>query len=292
MNGTVRYYAAFTDQQGSVLSVFDEDGEKVFDATYNAWGRQAMSSGTIGLSRGYTGHEMMPDFGLINMNRRSLARSGKSNGRLYDPTLGRFLSSDNYVQEPDNSQSFNRYSYGLNNPLKLGGRLFWLFGITFYFPLYPGHQHGHGIRLFLRGQLSSWRYVVPLVETASTTAGGGMLGTKYGVTPHGGLLAVVGYDGRRQSLGHKVSRMLANGVHAFLGDVVPVGLREVEATAEGRLGQPIEKVGQVISVTVRGCHVAWLRRFFGKQAQLHTCRLLSLRPHDAARFSHVSCFHS
>ena len=40
------------------------------------------------------------------------------NGRMYDPQLGRFLSPDNYVQMPDNSQNFNRYSYCLNNPLK------------------------------------------------------------------------------------------------------------------------------------------------------------------------------
>ena len=40
------------------------------------------------------------------------------NGRLYDPILGRMLSPDNYVQMPDYSQNFNRYSYVLNNPLK------------------------------------------------------------------------------------------------------------------------------------------------------------------------------
>ena len=39
------------------------------------------------------------------------------NGRLYDPVVGRFLSPDNYVQMPDFSQNFNRYSYALNNPL-------------------------------------------------------------------------------------------------------------------------------------------------------------------------------
>jgi RHS repeat-associated protein len=50
---------------------------------------------------------MLPEFNLINMN-----------GRLYDPQIGRFLSTDNYVQEPTNSQNFNRYSYCLNNPLK------------------------------------------------------------------------------------------------------------------------------------------------------------------------------
>jgi RHS repeat-associated protein len=50
----------------------------------------------------------LEDFhGLINMN-----------GRLYDPQVGRFLSPDNYVQSPDFTQSFNRYSYCLNNPLR------------------------------------------------------------------------------------------------------------------------------------------------------------------------------
>ncbi len=39
------------------------------------------------------------------------------NARLYDPALGRFLSPDPYVQMPDFTQNFNRYSYALNNPL-------------------------------------------------------------------------------------------------------------------------------------------------------------------------------
>ena len=38
--------------------------------------------------------------------------------RRYDPAIGRFLSPDQYVQMPENSQNFNRYSYCLNNPLK------------------------------------------------------------------------------------------------------------------------------------------------------------------------------
>ena len=40
------------------------------------------------------------------------------NGRLYDPILGRMLSLDNFVQAAGSTQGFNRYSYGLNNPLK------------------------------------------------------------------------------------------------------------------------------------------------------------------------------
>ncbi len=57
--------------------------------------------------RGYTMHEHLDVFGLINMN-----------GRVYDPWTGRFLSPDPILQQPANSQNYNRYSYALNNPLK------------------------------------------------------------------------------------------------------------------------------------------------------------------------------
>jgi len=36
----------------------------------------------------------------------------------YNPVIGRFFSPDNYVQLPEFTQGFNRYSYCLNNPLK------------------------------------------------------------------------------------------------------------------------------------------------------------------------------
>jgi hypothetical protein len=40
------------------------------------------------------------------------------NGRLYDSKLHRFLQPDNYVQDPSNTQNYNRYRYFLNNSLK------------------------------------------------------------------------------------------------------------------------------------------------------------------------------
>ena len=111
-------YLAFTDNLGSILSVFDEEGQKVFDASYDAWGKQTITQNDIGLYRGYTGHEMLNEYDIINMN-----------GRLYDPVIGRFFSPDNYVQMPFNSQNFNRYSYCLNNPLKYTDPSGELFGI-------------------------------------------------------------------------------------------------------------------------------------------------------------------
>jgi hypothetical protein len=40
------------------------------------------------------------------------------NGRVYDPTIARFLSADPIIQAPHDLQSYNRYAYVRNNPLK------------------------------------------------------------------------------------------------------------------------------------------------------------------------------
>ncbi len=98
---------AFTDYQGNVLAIVDSEGHEQFRAQYDPWGHQTVTRNDIDFFRGYTGHEMLPEFGLINMN-----------GRMYDPLLARFLSPDDYVQLPEDAQSFNRYTYCLNNPLK------------------------------------------------------------------------------------------------------------------------------------------------------------------------------
>jgi len=55
---------------------------------------------------GFTGHEMLDGVALVHMN-----------GRVYDPSIGRFLSPDPNVFNPDDMQDFSRYSYVLNNPL-------------------------------------------------------------------------------------------------------------------------------------------------------------------------------
>jgi RHS repeat-associated protein len=117
-NGTLSLYVPFTDNLGSVTRIYDSSAHEVFNASYDAWGNQTLWLNDIGFIRGYTGHEMLPQFGLINMN-----------GRLYDPQIGRFLSTDNFVQEPYGSQNFNRYSYCLNNPLKYTDPSGEMFGI-------------------------------------------------------------------------------------------------------------------------------------------------------------------
>ena len=129
----------------------DEKGTKVFDASYDAWGKQTVTLNTIGLHRGYTGHEMLSEFDIINMN-----------GRLYDPVLGRFFSPDNYVQMPDNSQNFNRYSYCLNNPLKYtdpSGELAWFVPVIAgaIIGAYAGASIQSGTAAFWNWKPNAWK---------------------------------------------------------------------------------------------------------------------------------------
>jgi len=100
---------------GIILYLSNPTGNVIEETNYDPWGRTRdpntwQYDNTAGLDiiyHGFTGHEHLPEFALINMN-----------GRMYDPVLGRMLSPDNYVQDPYNPQNYNRYAYCLNNPLK------------------------------------------------------------------------------------------------------------------------------------------------------------------------------
>ncbi|MDR2009708.1 MAG: RHS repeat-associated core domain-containing protein [Bacteroidales bacterium] len=115
-NAQIWYFAK--DHLGSVLLMFDEEDNPSERFSFdpwgnlrnpNNWGYNNLNTGFLSYfgSRGFTGHEHLPEFGLINMN-----------GRMYDPVIGRMLSPDNYVVDPNNGQDYNRYSYARNNPLK------------------------------------------------------------------------------------------------------------------------------------------------------------------------------
>ncbi len=106
------------DHLGSITAVSDASGKLVQEFSYDAFGKRRLSDWQQGTpavaagefdfrSRGYTGHFSNTGSDLIHMG-----------GRLYDAALGRFLSADPLVQSLTNRQAFNRYSYGLNNPLR------------------------------------------------------------------------------------------------------------------------------------------------------------------------------
>jgi RHS repeat-associated protein len=110
-------YYPITDQLGSITHVFNSQGILIEEHSFDAWGRprnpisyQYYSSSSTPpwrFERGYTGHEHIFDYNIINMN-----------GRLYDPVIGRMYSPDPSLSDRTNSQAYNKYSYVNNNPLK------------------------------------------------------------------------------------------------------------------------------------------------------------------------------
>ena len=111
---TQKLYYLHRDYLGSIVMLTDENGNIAERRHFDPWGQPIKVEDSAGntldkltlLDRGFTGHEHLQTVGLIHMN-----------GRLYDLALHRFLQPDNYVQDPFNTQNFNRYGYCLNNPL-------------------------------------------------------------------------------------------------------------------------------------------------------------------------------
>jgi RHS repeat-associated protein len=117
---TNKLHYVHQDYLGNIRAVFD-DNNNAFYQNFDAWGnwRETNDPNHLGairyekpstlpewLSRGYTTHEHLREFRLINMN-----------ARLYDPNIGRMLSPDNYATD-NTIQGFNRYTYAHNNPVK------------------------------------------------------------------------------------------------------------------------------------------------------------------------------
>ncbi|APR85499.1 Rhs family protein [Minicystis rosea] len=94
-----------TNKAGAVVEQHSYDA---FGARRNPkWGQLPSLPFDKGVNVTFTGHEPDDELGLVNMR-----------GRIYDPKVARFLQTDPIVSRPGFSQSWNAYSYVLNNPLK------------------------------------------------------------------------------------------------------------------------------------------------------------------------------
>jgi RHS repeat-associated protein len=118
---TGSYKFLHKDYIGSILAISDEAGNKLEQRHFDAWGnfthlqigngaiitdKNIIDNTSLLVDRGYTSHEHFAEVGIIHMN-----------GRLYDPLLRRFLNADENIQDPYNTQNYNKYGYVLNNPL-------------------------------------------------------------------------------------------------------------------------------------------------------------------------------
>jgi RHS repeat-associated protein len=112
------------DNLGSWTTITNANGTVEQRLSFDAWGNlrdpntwSGSFTGAPMFDRGFTGHEHLYNFGLINMN-----------GRMYDPVMSVFLSVDQCVQSSENAQGFNRYAYCMFNPLKYTDPTGWLAG--------------------------------------------------------------------------------------------------------------------------------------------------------------------
>lgn len=153
--GTNTYYYVHPDILGSWCVISRQGKRLTRSIHFDPWGNprkfnnwtlvdSTTLTNTIMPARGFTGHEHLQRFNIINMK-----------GRLYDPVIGRFFSPDNFVQLPDFTQNYNRYSYCLNNPLAYvdpSGEFFWI-------PIVVGAVIGGVVNLGIKasqGQINSW----------------------------------------------------------------------------------------------------------------------------------------
>ncbi|MDM8550401.1 FG-GAP-like repeat-containing protein, partial [Desulfobacterales bacterium HSG2] len=99
-------YWYHSDHLGSIRLMTDEQGQKVNQYDYSAFGYTVAESGNAENARNFTGHLRDQETDLIYMG-----------SRYYHPLLGRFVSPDTIVPDPANPQSLNRYAYAYNNPI-------------------------------------------------------------------------------------------------------------------------------------------------------------------------------
>ena len=118
------------------------------------------------VNRGYTGHEHLDAFKIINMN-----------GRVYDPATGMFLSPDPVLQEGGNWLNYNRHSYCLNNPLKYTDPT----GCSFFSAIWGGAKDA------AKWVGKNWKTIVTVTATIAVAVVVGIVCAPAGVALAGAL---------------------------------------------------------------------------------------------------------
>jgi len=103
------FYFYHPDYLGSSSLMTERNGTQVQHYEYSAFGqsRFTQSSTAFHVSRRYTGQILDEDTGLYYYNFR-----------YYIPELARFGQPDDIIPDLSNPQSWNRYSYCIDNPLR------------------------------------------------------------------------------------------------------------------------------------------------------------------------------
>ncbi|MDQ1805008.1 RHS repeat-associated core domain-containing protein, partial [Chryseobacterium sp. CKR4-1] len=228
------------DYIGSILAISDEAGNKLEQRHFDAWGnfthlkigngaiitdQNVIRNSSLLIERGYTSHEHFTEVGIIHMN-----------GRLYDPLLRRFLNADENIQDPTNTQNYNKYGYVLNNPLMFndpsGEELVTLLGISMFAiwkAVFIGAAVGlvsYTLTLGLTGNIDKWSFGGALKSMFFGAVGGA---ATFGI----GTI----FSAAAKTFGNAVLQAGAHGLsQGVLGMVQNNGSGFLQAFASGALG--------------------------------------------------------
>jgi RHS repeat-associated protein len=97
-------YFYHKDHLGSTRSVTDSSKNIITASTYHPFGETEVEEGS--------------EYYLYNGKERDSAGLYYYGARYYDPQIGKFITRDLRIGRKKNSQSTNRYTYCLNNPIK------------------------------------------------------------------------------------------------------------------------------------------------------------------------------
>ncbi len=115
-NNGLFYFVADHPQRsegGSTSLTLNASGTKIGEMKYTPFGETRYTWGSTPTAASY------PCRAQAGQREESGLGSLYDYGaRFYSPVLGRFISADTIVPSPSNPQQFNRYAYGLNNPVK------------------------------------------------------------------------------------------------------------------------------------------------------------------------------
>ncbi len=123
---TSNIYYLLTNMQGDVIAIYNQDGERIYEYAYDAWGNMLRSAqiSTGGSAANqvnpfrYRGYYYDTETGLYYLQ-----------SRYYNPQWGRFLNADGYVSTGTGLLGYNMYAYCNNNPVNRidpTGRFPWL----------------------------------------------------------------------------------------------------------------------------------------------------------------------
>jgi len=248
----------FKDYQGSITAItdsqiganaqvlqrmsFDPFGKRRVEINWEQMNEALLWSFDHNITtRGYTGHEMLDEVGIIHMN-----------GRTYDAEIGRFMQADPFVQDPSNGQNLNRYSYVLNSPMSYTDPS----GYFYYrVPVKPSTNYS-GILMQVGVAIMTYGASVPFQVSVAAVAGYAQTGTLRGAATGAFTVYMMNHIGSNFSGGEKVfAHAVAGGISSVLqGGKFGHGFVSslVVSTAHDTIKAIPSDTGQVLAAAILG----------------------------------------